>query len=297
MKGSATILTGDIIKRERSWRKVKRYLIRYEREIEKEAFIPFEDKAVNDGVKINKTIWVCWFQGLEYAPTIIKKCVESIEKNKPEDFEIRYLTYENIHNYIMFPQSIENKLKRGIIGRTHFSDLVRTELLYLYGGLWIDATVYCAETIPKYMCSGELFAFRWSLLDSSAVSISSWWLYTRQKGTIITDTRNMLLAYWNKEKRLRDYYLFHIIFSIAKEHSAVNQNIFSDMIYRNNSEPQILFGKLGKVYDPKEWGMLREHMPIQKLSYKKRIIQGDIYNYYTALLDGKLGTGGRGNND
>lgn len=288
MNRSSDILTGDIIKREKQWRKMSSYLKKYERNIGEETFIPFDGGKINSTVKINKTIWVCWFQGMDCVPAIVRKCVNTIEKNKPNDFAVIYLTDKNINDYVTFPEYINKKIKDEKISRTHFSDLLRAELLYLYGGLWIDATVYCTGKIPEYMYSGEIFAFRWSLLDCSIVSISSWWMYAVKQQRIISDTRNILFEYWKYENLMRDYYLFHIIFSMAKNRSMTNRDSFSKMIYANNSEPQILFGKLEQQFDRKEWSAIRNKMPIQKLSYKKRIIQGDLYNYYTALMEGNL---------
>lgn len=285
---SASILTGDIIKREKQWRRIRKYLHRYEKNIGEGLSVSFHGGIRNPKVKANKTIWICWLQGMEYAPSIVCRCLESVKKNKPEEFEIVCLSEKNIKEYVLFPEYIQKKISDGTIGRTHFSDLLRTELLYQYGGLWIDATVFCAKKIPRHMCSGELFAFRWSLMDHSVLSISSWWLYAACGQAVISDTRDMLFRYWKNEEKLRDYYLFHIMFSMAKDRNAWNRNAFSEMVYANNSTPHILFGKLEHKFDEEEWRIIRDNMPIQKLSYKKRIIQGDIYNYYTALMDGKL---------
>lgn len=288
MNKSSNILTGDIIKREKQWRKIKSHIMKYKRNIEKKDFEPYVDEVMASGVRINRTIWICWFQGIEYAPTIVRKCAESIEINKPEEFEIIYLSRDNVSDYVKFPEYINEKYRNGGISHAHFSDLLRAELLYLYGGLWIDATVFCAGEIADYMYSGEIFAFRWSLLDNSIGSISSWWMYAVKGQSIISDVRNLLFEYWKYENRLWDYYLFHIIFSVAKERSASNRASFSKMIYANNSDPQVLFGKLEQLFDNKEWDAIRNKMPVQKLSYKKRIMQGDLYNYYTALMEGKL---------
>ncbi len=40
------------------------------------------------------------------------------------------------------PNSIVSKWKSNVISDTHFSDIIRTELLIKYGGTWIDSTVY-----------------------------------------------------------------------------------------------------------------------------------------------------------
>ena len=52
--------------------------------------------------EISDVIWICWFQGIENAPELVKKCYESIRKNNP-DKRIVVITSENISEYVKFP--------------------------------------------------------------------------------------------------------------------------------------------------------------------------------------------------
>ena len=78
-------------------------------------------KAVQD-----KKVWICWFQGIENAPMIVKNCYESI-CYWLKDYEIVVITEENYKSYVQFPTVIEEKRKKGIITDAHFSDLLRLE--------------------------------------------------------------------------------------------------------------------------------------------------------------------------
>jgi hypothetical protein len=287
-RADANSLLNDIVKRERELRKVYRYLTKYENLIKSPSFIEEKINVVNTGVSVNKTIWICWWQGLEQAPEIVRACIESINQNKPEDFQIVILTEKNLKDYIDFPDYLKEKIDKGIITPTHKSDLLRAELLYSYGGLWIDATVYCSRKIPNYMCEQELFAFQWSLFDPSVLKISSWFIYAKKNQAVIRSMRNLLFAYWKREDKLKNYYLFHIAFSKAVDSSPGNLESFLSMKYVNNSNPHVLYGKMSCDFDVSEWSTISELSPVHKLSYKKKFIQGDIYNYYSALLDGKL---------
>lgn len=84
-------------------------------------------------------IWICWWQGLENAPEIVKCCVESICHNAG-NHQVTIITDQNVEQYIKIPKWVKKKQSEGIISRTHLSDLLRLSLLAEYGGLWLDAT-------------------------------------------------------------------------------------------------------------------------------------------------------------
>lgn len=274
--------------REKQYRKTYRYLERYYKKYVNQLHKTEEIKVSNAEVVINKTIWLCWLQGEKEAPIIVQKCIESIRKNKPDGFEVVIITEKNMHHYIRFPEYMIEKSTAGMITRTHMSDLIRTELLYQYGGLWIDATVYCSREIPRYLCEGDIFAFRWSLFDQSVLKISSWWIYAKQRSPVLQDLRNLLFVYWKYERTMRDYYLFHIAFSVVVDHNSANAAYFSSMAYVNNSNPHVLYGKMPFTFDEREWKIINDLSPVHKLSYKRKFMRGDVYNFYMALLDGRL---------
>lgn len=97
-------------------------------------------------------IWICWFQGLENAPELVKKCYYSMVDNL-FNHKVILITSENMNNYVQFPDYIVSKWNEGKITHTHMTDLLRLELLIKYGGVWVDATVFCSEKedkIPNY---------------------------------------------------------------------------------------------------------------------------------------------------
>lgn len=109
--------------------------------------------------KMSNKVWVCWFQGIENAPNLVKKCYKSLQENL-YDKEIVLITSENMNKYVQFPNYIIEKWNAGLITNTHMTDLLRLELLIRYGGMWVDATVLCtsrSKNIPKYYFDSELF--------------------------------------------------------------------------------------------------------------------------------------------
>src|SRR5699024_296166 len=109
---------------------------------------------------VSKRVWVCWFQGLDDAPEIVKLCIDSIKENF-KGYEVIILTEKCIREYVTFPEVIERRLEKGQITLTHLSDLLRVELLVKYGGIWIDSTVLITDNnISSEIVDSDLFMFQ-----------------------------------------------------------------------------------------------------------------------------------------
>ena len=44
----------------------------------------FDKTYIEKEHKTSDTIWICWFQGMDNAPDLVKKCYHSVVKNNPE---------------------------------------------------------------------------------------------------------------------------------------------------------------------------------------------------------------------
>ena len=106
----------------------------------------------------HKYIWVCWLQGEKSMPDVVKYCLKSVQKNAPDEAEVVLITSDNLKKYIEFPNFIYQRLKKGSLTMTHFSDLIRMALLKEYGGLWIDATVFVSNKIPQKYFERDLYS-------------------------------------------------------------------------------------------------------------------------------------------
>lgn len=56
---------------------------------------PFPDK-----------VWVCWLQGIDQAPEVVKKCVETIYKHAGRHGEVVVLSEKNMSDYIQMPDDL-----------------------------------------------------------------------------------------------------------------------------------------------------------------------------------------------
>lgn len=89
----------------------------------------------------NHTIWILWWQGMNNAPLLVKRCFESV-KYWLGDWNIVLLDKSNYSKYAELPDYVIDKFHRGIIPMAQFSDLVRLSILINRGGLWLDSTVF-----------------------------------------------------------------------------------------------------------------------------------------------------------
>lgn len=123
-----------------------------------------------------KYIWNMWLQGEDKAPFIVQKSMSRLSQHLPENLELVTITEENMNDYIEFPDYIMDKYKKGLITKTHFSDLVRARLLSQYGGIWVDSTVYTSKDIPFELLNQDFFTINENnrYTGSRYVSKSRW---------------------------------------------------------------------------------------------------------------------------
>ena len=231
----------------------------------------------------NKTVWISWLQGIENAPELVKKCYESVKEHFGE-WNIVVVTADNLHEYTEFPEYILDKWKSGVITNTHFSDLLRIELLTRHGGLWLDATVYCSGILPEDIEKTGLFMFQ--VLKPGYTGhinrISSWMIWAESNNHILNEVKNLLWVYWKKENRLFDYFLLHYFTTMVL-------NAYPDelekIIPMSNESPHILYLRLFKQYDANVWDSVKEQTMFHKLSYKFNQEQKNLTGtYYDILL-------------
>lgn len=207
-------------------------------------------------------IWWCWLQGLENAPEIVKACYHSLKKLGKK---IVVLTEENMYEYVTFPQWILDAKDKGIISRTHFSDLLRLELLTTRGGTWIDSTVLCTdgEDLLELLQSTPLFCFKSGV--SPHILFDNWFIHCTKASRILEETKNMLYEYWKRETGIKHYFLFHLFFSMACRRNTEEWN--SIPIY-SNDPVHIMQSEMLESYKEHRWKQLCKMAGVHKLTYK-----------------------------
>lgn len=239
-------------------------------------------------VSKEKYIWVCWMQGIENAPEIVKTCIQSIKDNITNR-KVVLITSENYRKYVTFPDFIQLKINNKIIKGAHLTDLLRLELLDRYGGTWIDATVYCSgKKIPCYMLDSDLFLFQCLKpgRDGHITTISNWFITAKAHHKFIYLEKELLYSYWKENDTLVDYFIFHDFFQMIIEQYP---EVWDEVIPFSNSTPHILLLRLFDEYDEIVWNAVKDQSPFHKLTYKfSKDDENKNNTYYSVVIRGEV---------
>ena len=184
-------------------------------------------KVLEDSERI---IWQYWGQGVDdnKLPELVKKCFESVDKYRGE-YRIIRLSDATLGEYLDLPDHIVEKYKTGIMGATHFSDVVRVALLSVYGGVWLDATILLTTPLTDHLCVHDWFMYQ---RDENQEDKKKWrrtyayyfgWhkdfkvrvlnsvIFAKRDSTVIDDWFQLLSFYWSTKNVILDYFFFQIL--------------------------------------------------------------------------------------
>lgn len=235
------------------------------------------------------TIWMCWWQGYDQAPPLVRQCIASVRHNlegQGSPYHVVVLDKDNYKEYCSFNPVILDKWEKGIISNAHMADLLRIELLYRRGGIWMDATVFCtAKGMPDYLQSTSLFVYQRIELDRTdeiSLRASNWLIASNKKSRIIALTRKLLLAYWERENTLLDYHIFHVFFCIALKKYPEE---WKSMPVFNNISPHILQFELEEKYTPERFEQIKLMSDFHKLTHHIAPKKKGVYTFYDYILE------------
>ena len=215
-------------------------------------------------IKVDQPVWLFWNKGIEQAPEVVKCCYRSI--NKYAGRQVVLLTEQNIQNFIIMPDYLNEKLKSGVLPLAIYTDLMRVALLAHYGGTWIDATVLLTDEIPKEILNSDFFVFHNSLgkIDNPTL-YPVWFIHAKQNNKIISEVRNVLFAYWKRNKHMPEYLFSNIVFTQIMRLSPEEEK---KMPYLNSDYSEYLVRVLGDKYMEEKINWIKTLTGIHKLTYK-----------------------------
>lgn len=254
--------------------------------IKKVQQLKIESSGVGFLKKQHNTIWVCWFQGMENAPDIVKLCYERIIR--VEGKRVVLIHDGNFGEYTDFPKHILEKRNLGIISPAHFSDLLRTELLVRHGGIWLDATVYLTNNeLPLFLENSWFFCYQTLKPGTHGLSItvSSWALSSVPDNPILITVRDILFEYWRVNEKLDDYFLFHHVLSAVLN---TQPDLKREILEVCNGTPHLLQSKLDRIFDHDIYDHICSQTSVHKLTHKLgEEIKDDTFFSMLLSMNGK----------
>ena len=234
-------------------------------------------------------VFVCWWQGEEDMPEVVRGCIRSLKENLPkEQTELRLITLENCRNYVTFTETVLQKFREGKISYTHLSDLLRAELLFRYGGMWVDATYYVTGPIEKDFFRQKIFTLRFQTpLWETDITKGRWsgnlWYITKGH-KLFQFLMESFWYYWEVEDKLLDYYLIDYMIQAAWEEFPEIRNEIEQCGCSKNTV-FLLHSWMNRKYLPERIERLRRESRFYKLNwksyYRKENMAGEktIYGY------------------
>lgn len=216
-------------------------------------------------------IWTCWLQGEKQMPEIVRKCYRSVLANAA-DRPVKLITEQNLCDFVTIPPSIQDKVQKGEMSRTHYADYIRILLLKNYGGLWIDSTVFVTDEIKidlemdfysvKQRPSSIYFAsqYRWAV-----------WLLgcTPHCGAyMFSCLEELFRTYLNRKSVFIDFFLFDYFLAVMYEELPIIREMIDRVPY-NNTSCEALISLLDKTYDESRMMDITNKSIFHKLTWKK----------------------------
>lgn len=223
-------------------------------------------------IGLNSNIWVFWWQGYEQAPSIVKACIESIKRNAG-NHPVVLLDKNNYEQYIMLPYYIVDKLKKGAITLTHLSDLFRAYLLYQYGGIWMDATIYMLHPLDESIEKSTFYTINHMGNNPPMVQSGRWtgfFLACCKGNDIIGLLRELLLEYWKQEEESITYLFMDYFLTMIYENVEDANRIIQSVPISNKSMLEL--DRIINQDCEKLKQLENDDTYLYKLSYKKKFV-------------------------
>lgn len=225
----------------------------------------------------NKNVWICWWQGIDNAPKIVKLCHDSVCKWM-DGWNIIVIDRYNYHKFVSFPDFIIDKWNNGTISNTHMSDLLRLELIVRYGGLWIDATTLMTGPLPSYVTNKTFFVYRNGWMDHEMINMASWLIYSFETHNImLEETLNLLYIYWKQNNYIKNYFLLHIFFRMVSD---AYPEVWSNVNYINHIDQHLLINECKKKSSKERINEILNLTSVHKLTYK----EDNVYSFIKRIM-------------
>lgn len=244
----------------------------YARKIGKTDFEKFNDD-------MSDTVWICWLQGMENAPELVKNCVDSVNYHI-KDRNIIIITAENFSEYAKLPNFIIEKWQKGIMSNTHFSDILRLALLIQRGGLWLDATVYLTGPLPDYITENDFFVYHDGEFECDLINMGNWLIYSKPNNILLNETYRLLLLYWETHNYCVNYFIFHLFFRMVSDHYP---DEWHKVPYYSHYDQHIFAFDFYKTYNARRFEQIRSLTSVHKLTNKTQELDFEENSYYSKL--------------
>ena len=185
----------------------------------KEQLIYNYDILIDDSWRQNK-IWVFW-NNPDSMPLMVQSCIDRI-RQMSNGHEVVILTEGNLKDYIDFEPVVWRKYKEGKITRTHLSDFIRVAVLYRYGGVYFDSTIYPTRPLDDKFFDLPFFSNHTERTPNDPqIAHSRWSSFMcgcRRGNLLMKAALETFTEYWKRYNGLMDYVLIDYTYNLLYNH-------------------------------------------------------------------------------
>lgn len=180
-------------------------------------------------------IFIFWWQGEKEAPEIVRACINSVKRHAGKH-TINIIDKNNFKDYVDIPDYILESFKEGKISITHLSDVLRFNLLYEYGGIWIDATVYLIKDFEEEMYKHKFYTVHHNQHKSYHVCKGLWstsLIACGKNNQLMKFMKELLNDYLKSNKIFICYLLIDCLLALAYENVDTFKEEINDVPINN----------------------------------------------------------------
>lgn len=228
-------------------------------------------------IEFPKIIWAMWQQGEAQMPETVKSSMKTIKDFAERNgCKFHLLTDENLLSYISIPKDIIEKNKRKELSSAAFSDIVRTSLLYEYGGIWMDATLFVSPYATVDMFKGDFFSLNHPPIHADKIERaigdfkwSSFFLAGKRGKSYFKHIRDLFIYFVRKYPVFIQYLMLdYFILSEYKLNDEFKALVGGLPVLAPAERVWFLRDHANEIYDKHEWEEVLRTTPIMKTTYK-----------------------------
>ncbi|MGJ0684406.1 capsular polysaccharide synthesis protein [Lactobacillus johnsonii] len=228
---------------------------------------------LNQNKDIPYKFWTMWWQGIEAAPLLVKNNIKKLQQYFGKQ-NVVVITKKNYKEYANLSKTIIDRFNSGDISHASLSDIIRFNILKIYGGYWVDSTVEFSDTFFNYFSNEKKVEF-FSICNKNQnyhnISFSRWTIWfiggVPNYGLFNYLDKFYKIYYSNHSKSI-DYFLTDDVISYYYMNNFAYRQKCEDLA--QNWHPYFIVSKFNSKFKRDYMSRVNDKLEysIQKLTYK-----------------------------
>ena len=276
----------------------KELILNFALKLRKEAKIDkSSDERKETTTEFPNIIWTMWQQGEAQMPETVRASMKTIKDfARRNGCELHLLTDENLHNFVNIPKDITEKYKKKELSAAHYSDIVRFSLLYQYGGIWMDATLFVSPYVTVDMFKGDFFSLNHPPIHADEIERaigdfkwSSFFLAGKKEKSYFKHIRDLYIYFIRKYPVFIHYLMLdYFILSEYKLNDEFKDLVDELPVLAPAERVWFLRDHANDIFDENVWTEVLKTTPIMKTTYKINPEELIPQSYLYKLFYGEL---------